>query len=89
MGVLTGGCMIGLAKAQGVPMTEKSAAMTLVPLFWSCLLYTSFQVSKSGQCHILPFAQDAEQQMFGADIAGAHLIRGLYGHCLLYTSRCV
>ena len=37
MGVLTGGCMIGLAKAQGVPMTEKSAAMTLVPLFWSCL----------------------------------------------------
>ena len=37
MGVLTGGCMISLAKAQGVPMTEKSAAMTLVPLFWSCL----------------------------------------------------
>ena len=37
MGVLTGGCMIGLAKAQGVQMTEKSAAMTLVPLFWSCL----------------------------------------------------
>ena len=35
MGVLTGGCMIGLAKAQGVQMTEKSAAMTLVPLFWS------------------------------------------------------
>ena len=29
MGVLTGGCMIGLAKAQGVQMTEKSAAMTL------------------------------------------------------------
>ena len=37
MGVLTGGCMISLAKAQGVQMTEKSAAMTLVPLFWSCL----------------------------------------------------
>ena len=37
MGVLTGGCMIGLAKAQGVQMTEKGAAMTLVPLFWSCL----------------------------------------------------
>ena len=37
MGVLTGGCMIGLAKAQGAQMTEKSAAMTLVPLFWSCL----------------------------------------------------
>ena len=33
MGVLTGGCMIGLAKAQGAQMTEKSAAMTLVPLF--------------------------------------------------------
>ena len=30
MGVLTGGCMIGLAKAQGVQMTEKGAAMTLV-----------------------------------------------------------
>ena len=37
------------------------------------------QVGQCGQCHILPFAQDAEQQMFGADIAGAHLIRGLYG----------
>ena len=37
MGVLTGRCTIGLAKAQGVQMTEKSAARTLVPLFWSCL----------------------------------------------------
>lgn len=37
MGVLTGGCMIGLARAQGTQMTENSAVMTVVPLFWSCL----------------------------------------------------
>ena len=37
LGVLSGCCMIGLAKAQGAPMSEKSAAMTLLPLFWSCL----------------------------------------------------
>ena len=36
-GVLTGGCMIGLARAQGTQMTENSAVMTVVPLFWSCL----------------------------------------------------
>ena len=36
MGVLTGGCMIGLAKAQGVQMTEKSAAMTLVNYRMTC-----------------------------------------------------
>lgn len=35
--VLCGGCMIVLAKAQGNPITEKSAALTLVPLLWSCL----------------------------------------------------
>ena len=35
--VLCGGCMIVLAKSQGSPITEKSAALTLVPLLWSCL----------------------------------------------------
>ena len=29
--------MIVLAKAQGSPITEKSAMLTLVPLLWSCL----------------------------------------------------
>ena len=35
--VLCGVCMIALAKAQGSPITEKSAMLTLVPLLWSCL----------------------------------------------------
>lgn len=35
--VLTGGCVIALAKAQGDTMNERSAALTLMPLLWSCL----------------------------------------------------
>ena len=35
--VLCGVCMIALAKAQGSPITEKSAMLTLVTLLWSCL----------------------------------------------------
>lgn len=35
--MICGVCMIALAKAQGSPMNEKSAALTLVPLLWSCL----------------------------------------------------
>ncbi len=35
--VLTGGCVIALAKAQGDAMNEHSAALTLMPLLWSCL----------------------------------------------------
>ena len=35
--ILCGLCAIGLAKAQGSEMTEKSAKLTLVPLIWSCL----------------------------------------------------
>ena len=35
--VLCGICAIGLAKAQGSEMTDRSAKLTLVPLLWSCL----------------------------------------------------
>ena len=35
--VVCGFCMIALAKAQGSRMNEKTAALTLVPLLWSCL----------------------------------------------------
>ena len=38
-----------------------------------------FQICQCGQRDVLAFAQDAEQQMLGADIAGAHFVRGLYG----------
>ena len=35
--VICGACVIALAKAQGGEMDSKSAALTLVPLLWSCL----------------------------------------------------
>lgn len=38
--VLTAACglsAVGLAKAQGAPMDERSAALTLMPLLWSCV----------------------------------------------------
>ena len=37
-----------------------------------------FQICQCGQRDVLAFAQDAEQQVLGADIAGAHFVRGLY-----------
>ena len=35
------------------------------------------QVCQCGQRYVLALTQDAEQQVFGADIAGAHLVCGL------------
>lgn len=35
--ILSGGCIIGFAGAQGNYMTSRSAALTLLPLLWSCV----------------------------------------------------
>ncbi len=37
LGVVSGGCMIGLARAQGGTMTTSGASLTLLPLLWSCV----------------------------------------------------
>ena len=92
LALLGSGCQVAAKLAERV-LAVRAAGSRCAGLAGNAVLYAAerfiqlldkdlrgdFQVSKRGQCHILPFAQDAEQQMFGADIAGAHLIRGLYG----------